>query len=58
MDAIFDTCVRLLHRWADRFGVSYKQINVWIFCVVWPAITMALLAVILMQQLYIWRNGP
>lgn len=58
MDSIFDACVRLLHLWADRFGMSYKQINVWIFCIVWPAITIALLVVILMQQMCIWRNGP
>ena len=58
MDAIFDGCVRMLQCWADRLDLTYKQINVWIFCIIWPAITMALVVVILMQQICIWRNGP
>ncbi|MBK7811354.1 MAG: hypothetical protein IPI50_08955 [Saprospiraceae bacterium] len=38
MDAIFDACVDLLIYLADIFGVTYKEINVWIFCIVEPIV--------------------
>jgi hypothetical protein len=39
MDLIFDLCVQLLYVMADAVGMTYKEINVWIFCIVWPMIT-------------------
>lgn len=58
IDAIFDGCVRLLQCCADRLGLTYKQINVWIFCIIWPSITAALLVIVLLQQIHIHRCGP
>ena len=36
IDRIFDLCVDLLVWLADKLGMTYKQINVWIFCVIVP----------------------
>jgi hypothetical protein len=54
-DAIFDHCVRLLLFLADLFGMTYKAINVWIFVVIWPVLTLAMVAVVVWQQLKIRR---
>jgi hypothetical protein len=31
--------VQLLYVMADAVGMTYKEINVWIFCIVWPLLT-------------------
>ncbi len=38
MDEIFNTCVDLLHYWGDIIGLTYKEINVWIFVIIQPLI--------------------
>ena len=38
IDFIFHQCVRLLEWSARKLGTTYNAINVWIFCVIWPAI--------------------
>lgn len=43
-DRVFRGCVVLLLRLADATGMTYEQVNVWIFCVLWPALTLASLA--------------
>jgi hypothetical protein len=47
IDQIFDLCVALLVWLADKLGMTYKAINVWIFCVIWPLITVAETAAII-----------
>jgi len=49
MDGIFDWCVRVLIYWANIFGITYKEINVWIFVILWPILTIALVVIIVMQ---------
>jgi hypothetical protein len=53
IDAIFNGCVFLLLFLADLVGVSYEAINVWIFVVIWPVCTLALIAVVVLQRLEI-----
>ncbi len=53
IDALFNLCVRLLLWLADLFGVSYNEINIWIFCVIWPVFTLALVAVVVGQWIRI-----
>lgn len=43
VDQIFNLSVRWLYAWAEVFGISYEEINVWIFCVLWPSFTLFLL---------------
>jgi hypothetical protein len=63
VDVIFDQCVLLLIFLAERLGMTYKAINVWIFVVIWPVLTLALIAVVILQQLKIRKilgqaSGP
>jgi hypothetical protein len=40
---------------ADLFGMTYKAINVWIFVVIWPVLTLTLIAIVVWQRLRIQR---
>jgi hypothetical protein len=55
IDAVFDRCVALLLFLADQLGMTYKAINVWIFVIVWPVFTLALIAVVVWQRVKIRR---
>ena len=44
VDIIFNWCVRLLYDWATFFGITYEEINIWVFIVIWPVLTLALVA--------------
>ena len=50
MDQIFDLCVQLLYVMADAVGMTYKEINVWIFCIVWPVLTVGMALWIMMLR--------
>jgi len=50
IDSIFDWCVDVLVYWAGAFGITYKEINVWIFVIIWPIVTIVLLVIIFLQQ--------
>jgi hypothetical protein len=50
MNAVFDLCVRILVFLAERTGMTYQEINVWIFVILWPLVTLLLVAVILVQR--------
>jgi hypothetical protein len=49
---VFNTTVRWLYVWARYLGITYEEINVWLFCVAWPAITIAIIVwlVLLIRQ--------
>ena len=44
IDTIFNFCVRLLYDMANILGISYEEINVWLFCVIWPILSLVLFA--------------
>ena len=44
IDTIFNFCVRLLYDVANILGISYEEINVWLFCVIWPFLSLVLFA--------------
>ena len=44
IDTIFNFCVRLLYDMANILGISYEEINVWLFCVIWPFLSLVLFA--------------
>jgi hypothetical protein len=50
MDQIFDWCVKLLVSWAGMLGITYKEINVWIFVIIWPILTIGLIGIIVVQH--------
>ncbi len=37
--SVFNLCVQWLLYYGKRYGFSYERINVYIFCVIWPLIT-------------------
>jgi hypothetical protein len=40
MEKVFDSCVQLLENISKKSGcLSYKEVNVIIFCAAWPALT-------------------
>ena len=49
MDQIFDWCVAVLIYWANIFGITYKEINVWVFVIIWPILTILMTAIIIKQ---------
>jgi hypothetical protein len=55
MDAIFDWCVQVLVYFAGVFGITYKEINVWVFVIIWPIISIVLIALVILQQVRIRR---
>ena len=55
IDRIFDLCVVFLVRLSQVTGTTYKQINVIIFCILWPIFTIALVLVVVVQQVRIAR---
>lgn len=44
IDIVFDFCVRLLIDAARFLGITYEEINVWLFVVIWPIISLVLFA--------------
>ena len=38
IDIIFDWCVNLLHKIADILGISYEEINIWLFLIIGPTL--------------------
>lgn len=42
VDNVFDFCVIILVRMAEMLGISYEEINIWLFVVIQPAITILL----------------
>ena len=50
IDKLFWDCVRLLHWAAKKLGTTYEAVNVWFFCVIWPAFTLALIVLVVVQR--------
>lgn len=50
MDQIFDWCVNVLVYWARILGITYKEINVWVFVIIWPVLTVILIGIIVVQR--------
>ena len=48
-DKVFKGCVNLLEWTADKTGLTYVQVNVWVFCVVWPSVTVGLIAALFIK---------
>lgn len=51
-DQIFALCVNFLVWLAGLLGITYKEVNVWIFVIIWPLFTLALIVIEIVQ----WRT--
>ena len=47
IDETFNFFVRLLYEIGVFLGISYEEINVWIFCIIWPIASLLLFAEII-----------
>lgn len=56
MNALFDWCVQLLIDWADMLGMTYEEINIWIFVILEPIVFLAMLTTIVTQG-FMLRKG-
>jgi len=54
-DRVFHWCVDLLVWLAGVTGTTYNEINVIIFCVIWPLFTVGLVALCVVQRAQIRR---
>lgn len=43
IDIVFNWAVYGLVWLAKLFGITYEEINVWLFCVAWPLFTLAMI---------------
>ena len=56
IDNTFNFCVILLYNIGSLFGITYEEINVWLFVVIWPLISLIMLAEIIRLRLKINRG--
>ena len=52
IDITFNWAVRALYQLAEVLGMTYEEINVWLFCVAWPLVTVVMIVVIVK----LWRD--
>ncbi len=43
MNELFDLCVVILYWFSDLSGLTYKELNIWIFVIIHPLITLSLI---------------
>lgn len=43
VDQLFDICVEILVWMAKGLNMTYNEINIWIFCIIWPILTLFLI---------------
>jgi hypothetical protein len=53
IDTIFNWAVIALVECAKLLGITYEEINVWFFCLLWPLATVAMMATIVK----LWREN-
>ena len=46
----FTLAVRWRYACADVLGITYEEINVWLFCILWPLTSIAMLIWILLLR--------
>ena len=51
IDATFNFCVRLLYEIGGILGISYEEINVWLFVIIWPIVSLLLFAEVIRLRL-------
>ena len=51
IDITFNFCVRLLYDVGGLIGITYEEINVWLFVVIWPIASLVLFAEVIRLRL-------
>jgi len=55
IDYVFDWCVILLIDIARVLGITYEEINVWLFCIILPIVLFILFFEVIRLRLIIYR---
>ena len=58
IDETFNFFVRLLYEIGVFLGISYEEINVWIFCIIWPIASLLLFAEIIRLRMKLNIKNP
>ena len=53
IDYILNFCVSLLYDVGGHIGITYEEINVWLFVVIWPLLSLIMFAEIVWLRLKI-----
>ena len=51
IDETFNFCVRLLYDIGGVLGITYEEINVWLFVIIWPIASLLLFAELIRLRL-------
>ena len=51
IDEIFNFCVILLYEIGGFLGISYEELNVWLFVIIWPIASLLLFAEVIRLRL-------
>ena len=51
IDETFNFCVRLLYDIGGVLGMTYEEINVWLFVIIWPIASLLLFAEVIRLRL-------
>jgi len=51
IDETFNFCVRLLYDLGSLLGITYEEINVWLFVIIWPIASLLLFAEVIRLRL-------
>ena len=57
IDETFNFCVRFLYEIGGILGITYEEINVWLFCIIWPFLTLIMFGEILRLRLKLKNNS-
>ena len=58
IDLTFNFCVNFLYDIGGLLGITYEEINVWIFVVIWPIASLVLFAEVIRLRLKISSLKP
>jgi hypothetical protein len=58
IDITFNFCVRLLNDVSGLIGITYEEINIWLFLVIWPITSLVLFAEVIRLRLKISSLKP
>ena len=57
IDETFNFCVKLLYEIGGILWITYEEINVWLFCIIWPLLTLIMFGEILRLRLKLKKNS-
>ena len=58
IDITFNFCVRLLYDVGGLIGITYEEINVWLFVVIWPISSLVLFTEVIRLRLKLSSSKP